>query len=105
MEKTGGEFKEVGLAGLAILHIELPRLVYWVKLYCMVRRATVIATAATTQILFQLSEIQGKPNRMQHRDFQLKSVPEVRFYFSHVIWIQKFVSVSSIHLKYTNSEC
>ena len=75
MEKTGGEFKEVGLAGLAILHIELPRLVYWVKLYCMVRRATVIATTATTQILFQLSEIQGKPNRMQHRDFQLKSVP------------------------------
>ena len=75
MEKTGGEFKEVGLAGLAILHIELPRLVYWVKLDCMVRRATVIATTATTQILFQLSEIQGKPNRMQHRGFQLKSVP------------------------------
>ena len=96
MEKTGGEFKEVGLAGLAILHIELPRLVYWVKLYCMVRRATVIATTISPT---KLSEIQGKPNRMQHRDFQLKSVPEARFYFSHVIWIQKFVSVSSIHLK------
>ena len=73
MEKTGGEFKEVGLAGLAILHIELPRLVYWVKLYCMVRRATVIAK--TTISPTKLSEIQGKPNRMQHRDFQLKSVP------------------------------
>ena len=102
MEKTGGEFKEVGLAGLAILHIELPRLVYWVKLYCMVRRATVIATTISPT---KLSEIQGKPNRMQHRDFQLKSVPEVRFYFSHVIWIQSFESVSSIHLKYSNSEC
>ena len=61
------------------MHIELPRLVYWVKLYCMVRRATVIATTISPT---KLSEIQGKPNRMQHRDFQLKSVPEVRVYFT-----------------------
>ena len=48
--------------------------------------------------------IQGVPKKMSHSDFQLKYVPEVRLYFSHVFRNQNFEPIPSKHTKHTHSE-
>ena len=37
-----------------------------------------------------LKNVQGDPKKMQHKDSDLKSVPEVRFYFSTCVLESEF---------------